>query len=76
MKEIDKLKAPPERKYLKDLVIACEVALKEMDAIFAPGIIPTNRGSLVAKSMNKLNCIKDEAKHFGLGLPLGKEVKR
>ena len=58
-----------EKKYLKLLVTACECVLKELDRTMKT---PTDsrRGQRIAQISNYLEMHKDQAKHFGLGLPL------
>jgi len=58
-----------EKKYLKQLVLACETAIDQLD-IEMKKPASNERGKRIAVITNYLDLQKDQAKHFGLGLPL------
>jgi len=63
------------RRYIEELVFAVEHVCAAIDREMAkPSDV--ERGRRIALLMNALEMQKDETKHFGLGLPLDKPMKR
>ena len=70
----DQKKIRELRRHLKNLVMSVTGYLRQLDvAMKEPATV--DRGRKIAQLSNALDMAKDEAAHFGLGIPLNKLPK-
>jgi len=72
----DQKKIRELKRYLSLLVRVVEEYVEVMDDAVMVGSSTELRGRQIAALTNKLELAKDEAKHFGLGKPLGRKQRR
>jgi hypothetical protein len=56
------------KKHLTEMVAATEIFISNIDTLMKQPSTP-DRGKTIADQCNKMEMIKDCAKHFGLGIP-------